>query len=131
MGVDVETGLPPRGLKIRDVKAQEEALAKAQKARRRRIVADTLGLALVDVLAFYRDVLLLQVGSPLDPVHSDLGREAAREAARTTPEQTLRRIAVIDDTHRLVTDPHAQANTLLAVEAMAVALGSGVPLPPR
>ncbi len=131
MGVDVETGLPPRGLKIRDVKAQEEALAKAQKARRKRIVADTLGLALVDVLAFYRDVLLLQVGSPLDPVHSDLGREAAREAGRTTPEQTLRRIAVIDDTHRLVTDPHAQANTLLAVEAMAVALGSGVPLLPR
>jgi DNA polymerase-3 subunit delta' len=94
-------------------------LEKRQKGRATRSQRDGLDRALVDLVAFYRDVLAVQIGSGVDLVNA--AEEAAvREVAESsTPEATLRRIeAVLACRTALETN----AAPLLAVEAMTLAL---------
>lgn len=97
-------------------------LEKRQKSRGTRTQRDALDRALVDLAAFYRDVLQLQLGTGTALVHGDLGEQAATIARATTPESTLRRIDAV-----LVCREALDANVapLLAVEAMALALRTG------
>ena len=93
-----------------------------QKDRAKRTQRDALDRALVDLAAFYRDVLTVQLGTGATLVHGDLGRQAAAIARATTPESTLRRIDAV-----LACRAALDANVahLLAVEAMALALRTG------
>jgi DNA polymerase-3 subunit delta' len=81
-----------------------------------------LDRALVDLAAFYRDVLTVQLGTGATVVHGDLVPQAAAIARATTPESTLRRIDAV-----LACRAALDANVahLLAVEAMALALRTG------
>jgi DNA polymerase-3 subunit delta' len=97
-----------------------------QKRRATRTQRDALDRALVDIAAFYRDVLACQFGA-LDAgvvqlVHSDRARESASLAAASTPESTLRRIEAVLDARRAIA---ANVAPLLAVEAMAMTLRAG------
>jgi DNA polymerase-3 subunit delta' len=85
-------------------------------------LADALDRALVDLAAFYRDVLQLQLATSTALVHADLREQAAVIARATTPESTLRRIDAV-----LACREALEANVapLLAVEAMALALRTG------
>jgi len=52
---------------------------------------------MIDLLSFYRDVLTTQMGSDVERVNLDLS-DAVDQAARTTsPEQSLARIAAIEE----------------------------------
>jgi len=74
---------------------------------------------MVDLLAFYRDVIAVQLGSDVDLINADV-EEAVRElAARSTPEQTLRRMDAIGEARTRLAGNVAP---LLAVEAMLIAL---------
>ncbi len=97
-------------------------LEKRQKSRGTRTQRDALDRALVDLAAFYRDVLQLQLETGTALVHGDLGDQAATIARATTPESTLRRIDAV-----LACRAALDANVapLLAVEAMALALRTG------
>jgi DNA polymerase-3 subunit delta' len=97
-------------------------LEKRQKSRGTRTSRDALDRALVDLAAFYRDVLQLQLGTRSALVHGDLGEQAGVIARATTPESTLRRIDAV-----LACREALEANVapLLAVEAMALALRTG------
>ena len=97
-------------------------LEKRQKSRGTRTSRDALDRALVDLAAFYRDVLQLQLGTGTALVHGDLGDQAGVIARATTPESTLRRIDAV-----LACREALEANVapLLAVEAMALALRTG------
>jgi DNA polymerase-3 subunit delta' len=97
-------------------------LEKRQKSRGTRTSRDALDRALVDLAAFYRDVLQLQLGTRTALVHGDLGEQAGVIARATTPESTLRRIDAV-----LACREALEANVapLLAVEAMALALRTG------
>jgi DNA polymerase-3 subunit delta' len=97
-------------------------LEKRQKSRGTRTQRDALDRALVDLAAFYRDVLQLQLGTGADLVHGDLAQDAATIARATTPESTLRRIDAVLAC-RVALD--ANVAPLLAVEAMALALRTG------
>ena len=97
-------------------------LEKRQKSRGTRTQRDALDRALVDLAAFYRDVLQLQLGTGTSLVHGDLGEQAATIARATTAESTLRRIDAVL-TCREALD--ANVAPLLAVEAMALALRTG------
>ena len=93
-----------------------------QKDRAKRTQRDALDRALVDLAAFYRDVLQLQLGTGAALIHSDLVNEATTIARATSPESTLRRIdAVLACREALDANVAAQ----LAVEAMALALRTG------
>jgi DNA polymerase-3 subunit delta' len=97
-------------------------LEKRQKSRGTRTSRDALDRALVDLAAFYRDVLVIQLGTGTPAVHGDLGEQAATIARATTPESTLRRIEAV-----LACRTALDGNVapLLAVESMALALRTG------
>jgi DNA polymerase-3 subunit delta' len=94
-------------------------LEKRQKARATRSQRDGLDRALVDLVAFYRDVLAVQVGSDVALVNSAEARAVHDVAAAGTPEATLRRIEAILACRTAL---EANAAPLLAVEAMTLAL---------
>ncbi|MBR7835313.1 DNA polymerase III subunit delta' [Actinospica durhamensis] len=97
-----------------------------QKRRLTRIQRDCLDRALSDLLAFYRDVLAVQLtggsgaGHGPEPVHADQRAQVAEIAAGSRPEETLRRVDAILGARQAIA---ANVAPLLAVEAMAVSLG--------
>ena len=97
-------------------------LEKRQRSRGTRTQRDALDRALLDLAAFYRDVLALQLRTGAALVHGDLAEQAAALARRSTPESTLRRIDAV-----LACRVGIDGNVapLLAVEAMALQLRSG------
>ena len=97
-------------------------LEKTQKSRGTRTQRDALDRALVDLAAFYRDVLQLQLGTGAALVHADLRDQAATIARATTPASTLRRIDAVLACREAL---DANVAPLLAVEAMALALRTG------
>jgi len=94
-------------------------LEKRQKSRYTRTLRDALDRALVDLAAFYRDVLAIQLGTSAAPVHTDLTAEAGSLARSSTPEATLRRLDAVLACRTAIDE---NVNPQLAVEAMALAL---------
>ena len=97
-------------------------LEKTQKSRGTRTQRDALDRALVDLAAFYRDVLQLQLASGAALVHGDLREQSATIARATTAAATLRRIDAVLACREAL---DANVAPLLAVEAMALALRTG------
>ncbi|HTJ66212.1 MAG TPA: DNA polymerase III subunit delta' [Actinospica sp.] len=94
-----------------------------QKRRLTRNQRDALDRALNDLIAFYRDVLAVQLtsgGAAPEPVHEDLRPQVAEIAAHSRPQDTLRRIDAVLRAREAIA---ANVAPLLAVEAMAVSLG--------
>ena len=93
-----------------------------QKSRATRVKRDTLDGALLDLAAFYRDVLMVQLGADVELANADQDEELRRLAAQSAPEATLRRIqAVMRCRERLTLNVAA----LLAVEEMTISLVRG------
>jgi DNA polymerase-3 subunit delta' len=99
-----------------------KSLENTQKSRATRTTRDTLDGALLDLAAFYRDVLVRQVGASVPSVHGDLEQAAAKVARATSPEGTLRRIEATLAAREALT---LNVAPLLALEAMALALHEG------
>src|SRR4051794_7004480 len=97
-------------------------LERRQKSRATRTQRDALDRALLDLAAFYRDVLMLQLGADVDLLNGDLQRSLQKLAESSTPESTLRRIEAVLACREAV---DVNVAPLLAVEAMAVALHQG------
>jgi DNA polymerase-3 subunit delta' len=97
-------------------------LEKRQRSRATRTQRDALDRALVDLAAFYRDVLVVQLGSAVDLVNADLDQALTRLAAASTPETTLRRIEAVLAAREAI---DANVAPLLAIEAMALTLHTG------
>ena len=97
-------------------------LEKRQKSRGTRTQRDALDRALIDLAAFYRDVLQVQLATGVPLVHVDLAEQTATIARATTPESTLRRIDAVLACREAV---EANVAPLLAVEAMALSLRTG------
>ncbi|MEU3793769.1 DNA polymerase III subunit delta' [Streptomyces fructofermentans] len=93
-----------------------------QKRRRTRTQRDSLDLALIDLTAFYRDVLALQFGTELALANTEMFDTLDRLARGSSPEATLRRIEAIAAC-RVALDRNVAP--LLAVEAMTMALRAG------
>ncbi len=97
-------------------------LEEKQKRRRTRTQRDSLDLALVDLTAFYRDVLALQLGTSLALANTDMQDTLERLARGTSAEATLRRIEAIAACREAL---DRNVAPLLAVEAMTMALRAG------
>jgi DNA polymerase-3 subunit delta' len=83
-------------------------LEKRQRSRATRTQRDALDRALVDLAAFYRDVLVVQLRAGVDLINPDLDRSLRDIAGDSTPEAIETNVA-----------------PLIAVEAMAVSLRAG------
>jgi len=94
-------------------------LEQRQRRRATRAQRDGLDRALVDLIALYRDVLAVQLGATVSPVHPDRTEDVAALARSGRPEMTLRQIEAV-----LACRTALEANVapLLAVETMTLAL---------
>lgn len=101
------------------LRGQVRQLEEEHKRRARRILTDTLDRALLDLLAIYRDVLMVQLGTGQILVNEDLSDTIAILAHESTPRQTIARVEAIEQARKRLTSNVAPA---LALEAMAIAL---------
>ncbi|MGH8793663.1 MAG: DNA polymerase III subunit delta', partial [Stackebrandtia sp.] len=101
---------------------QLKDLERRQKMRLTRAQRDTLDRALVDLAAFYRDVLVLRLNSDVSPVHPDAADAAAAAASRWSAESVVRRIDSILKCRRAI---DLNVRPRIAVETMMVELWRG------
>ncbi|HEY6748430.1 MAG TPA: DNA polymerase III subunit delta' [Mycobacteriales bacterium] len=94
-------------------------LERRQKSRSTRAQRDALDRALVDLAAFYRDVLLAQCGAAVRPAHPDAATDVRTLAARLTPEGVLQRLDAVLGCREAL---ELNVKPRIAVEAMTVAL---------
>jgi DNA polymerase-3 subunit delta' len=93
-----------------------------QKSRATRVKRDTLDGALIELAAFYRDVLMVQLGADVELANSDHLADLRRLADGSTPEATLHRMeAVMRCRERLTLN----VAPLLAVEELTISLARG------
>lgn len=116
LGVEAGSGgRRPRGSAgaFRDLEAR-------QKSRATRTQRDALDRILGDLAAFFRDVLVLQLSGTEDAVANvDVLSAIRASAGRSTRTDTLRRLEAIMECRAAI---EANANPLIAFEAMAIAL---------
>jgi DNA polymerase-3 subunit delta' len=94
-------------------------LAKRQKSRETRARRDSLDRALVDLVAWYRDVLSVQLRTGAELVHDDQSVAIRAAAGASAPEVTLRRIEAVLACREAIA---ANVTPLLAVEQLTLAL---------
>lgn len=112
-------GAGTTGRRPRSMDAAVKELEREQKLRRTRAQRDFLDRALVDVLALYRDVLMLQLGVTTEVANADR-RPALDDLARaTTAASTLRRMEAVAAAREAL---ELNAAPLLTLESMALAL---------
>jgi DNA polymerase-3 subunit delta' len=80
---------------VRGAAGALKELEKRQRSRATRAQRDALDRALVDLAAFYRDVLLAKSGSAVPAAHPDLADDVAGVARRITSAGALRRLEAI------------------------------------
>ncbi|MGH9259712.1 MAG: DNA polymerase III subunit delta' C-terminal domain-containing protein, partial [Acidimicrobiales bacterium] len=115
-------GAGSTGRRPRNLDAAVKELEREQKTRRTRVQRDSIDRALVDVLALYRDVLVVQLGVGSALVNDDLRASITRLARADAPESTVRRMEAVVAAREAL---QANAAPLLALEAMALTLREG------
>ncbi|MFD9892123.1 DNA polymerase III subunit delta' [Amycolatopsis sp. NPDC059027] len=115
------TGKGVAGAK-RAAEAAVKQLEKKQKSRATRTQRDTLDLALVDLAAFYRDVLVTTTGAGATLNHPDHAEQIATAAASWGPESALRRLEAVLECRDAI---GLNVKPRIAVEAMVTTLRQG------
>ncbi len=107
---------------MRGMAGAMKELEDRQKSRATRVKRDTLDSALLELAAFYRDVLMLQVGADVELANADHLSDLRRLASGTRPEATLRRMQAVMKCRERVAQNVAP---LLAVEELTISLLPG------
>jgi DNA polymerase-3 subunit delta' len=97
-------------------------LERRQKSRATRTQRDAIDLALVDLAAFYRDVLVVSSGSDATLNHPDRERDARQAAATWTPDSTLKRLEAVLACREAM---ELNVKPRIAIEAMLTAMHFG------
>jgi DNA polymerase III subunit delta' len=104
---------------VRGAAGALKELEERQKSRATRIKRDALDLALLDLAAFYRDVLAIQMGADVELANASREHSLRAIAGASTAAKTVRRIeAIMTCRERLA----ASVAPLLAVEELMLAL---------
>jgi DNA polymerase III subunit delta' len=114
-------GAAARGA-LRSAAAALKDLEGRQKSRATRTQRDALDRALTDLAGFYRDVLVVQLGAGVDIANVDEAAAISALAASSSAESTVRRLSAVLACR---TSLDANANPLLTVEALTLALRAG------
>jgi len=107
---------------LRSAAAALKDLEGRQKSRATRTQRDALDRALTDLAGFYRDVLVVQLGAGVDIANIDESAAISALAASSAAESTVRRLSAVLACR---TSLDANANPLLTVEALTLALRAG------
>jgi DNA polymerase III subunit delta' len=110
---------------VRGAAGALKELEERQKSRATRIKRDALDLALLDLAAFYRDVLAVQLGAEVELANASREADLRQIAESSDPRTTVRRIeAIMRCRERLA----ASVAPLLAVEELTLALAHRPPV---
>jgi DNA polymerase-3 subunit delta' len=107
---------------VRAAAAALKDLEVRQRSRATRTQRDALDRALTDLAGFYRDVLIEQLSANVEIANVDEAAAITRLAESSTAESTLRRLSAVLACR---TSLDANANPLLTVEALTLALRTG------
>jgi DNA polymerase-3 subunit delta' len=107
---------------MRGAAGQLKDLEKRQKSRATRAQRDALDRALVDLAAFYRDVLISGLRAPVAVVHTDTADQSAAAAGKWSPESALRRLEAVLACRDAI---EQNVKPRIAVEAMMLSLWRG------
>jgi DNA polymerase-3 subunit delta' len=113
-------GAPESGTLPPAMRSQVKQLEDDQKRRAKRSVTDSLDRTLTDLLSFYRDVLIIQMGNAVELVNVELRSELEDFASRSTAEVTLARMDAINKARTRITTTNVAP--LLTIESMASSL---------
>jgi DNA polymerase-3 subunit delta' len=113
MGVEDAAKLPPYA------RADVKALEDSQKRRATRSLRDGIDRILVDLLSLYRDVLMLQLDAQVAMVNEELRQQLLGIANRSTPQQTLFKLAQIELARTRIS---ANVKDQMVMDALAVNL---------
>ena len=113
MGVEDAAKLPPYA------RADVKALEDSQKRRATRSLRDGIDRILVDLLSLFRDVLMLQLDAQVPMVNEDLRPQLLGIANRSTPQQTLFKLAQIELARTRIS---ANVKDQMVMDALAVNL---------
>jgi DNA polymerase III subunit delta' len=112
------TGFSKTKMQRMSASAMKE-LTREQKLRNKRIARDRLDLALVEIAAFYRDVLVVQAGAQLELFHEQHRGSIEQMAADSTISATIKRLEAVEEARSLLP---SEASPLLVIEAMMIQL---------
>ncbi|WP_407075424.1 DNA polymerase III subunit delta' [Parafrigoribacterium humi] len=112
-------GIAPGGTIPPALRSQLKALEDDQKRRATRSLRDGIDRILVDLLSLYRDVLLMQLGSPLEPINLSIHARLADAAGSSSPASILAVMDAIATARRRI---DGNVNPTLALEAMLIAV---------
>ena len=107
-------GATGRGMATGGAKAVKE-LEKEQKSRSTRMVRDSIDGALLDIAAFYRDVMIVQSGNIDSMINTDMREQIESYAANSLPHSTISKINAIMDSR---TNLARNAAPLVTCEAL-------------
>ena len=112
-------GAGERSARTRGFTGALSGLRDDQKKRQKRVVRDSIDGALIDLLSFYRDVLIVQTGASVALVNAEVAAGVHQTARAGTPEQTLVHIEAILACRTALQD---NAAPLLALESLMLSL---------
>jgi DNA polymerase-3 subunit delta' len=112
LGVEPGGPIPP------GLRSQIKALEDDQKRRATRSLRDGIDRILVDLQSLFRDILLRQLGSSLEPVNASAEAGVERAATESDPAATLASLDAIAVARRRI---EANVPPALALEAMLIA----------
>jgi len=110
-------GIPPGGTIPPALRGQLKVLEEDQKRRATRGLRDGLDRILIDVMSLYRDLLLLGLGAPADPVNLSMRAELERALPSVPPAAALSVLDAIALARKRIA---ANVAALLALEALLV-----------
>jgi DNA polymerase-3 subunit delta' len=87
-------GATGRGMAPGGAKAVKE-LEKEQKSRSTRMVRDSIDGALLDIVTFYRDVMMVQSGNPDSMINTDLREQIESYGANSPSHSTINKVNAI------------------------------------
>ena len=96
-----------------------KTLEKHQKSRRTRTVRDQVDRALIDLIAFYRDVFVVQLNASAALINDEMRAQVQREAVNSTAADTKQRWEALDHARAAVA---ANGALPLTLEALMIEL---------
>jgi len=110
-------GIEPGGTIPPALRSQLKALDEDQKRRATRSLRDGIDRIMVDLLSLYRDILLLQLGVPGEPINVRILDRLESAASGCTPVETLATMDAIATARERI---ESNVSPVLALEAMLI-----------
>lgn len=120
LGLEAGARVPPA------LRSQVKALEEEQDRRAKRALHDVLDRVMLDLLSFYRDVLVLQLGAEAHFINADMVDEIKQIATNSLQSETLLRVGALEVARKRLS---SGGNPQIVFDALAAALVDPAAIP--